>query len=114
MSGLVDAIIAALITGVLAGAGTIAVALIQKRNARAAGAAVQTAEQVEAARLINEAEAKADQVKADAAVEAAALVRRAQERAERTEVEREAWHERQVMALQQEIADLRGRLEGKP
>jgi cell division septum initiation protein DivIVA len=107
----VEAIIGALLTGLLAGGFTVVVALIQRRNQRAMGEAVQTVEQVaakaEADRMLDEAEAKAERVRDEAALEAAKVVARAQERSERTEAEREGWHERQVRDLVQEVANAR-------
>ena len=110
-------IVAALITGTLTVGGTIGAARFGRRVAQTAGAAVQTAEQVEAARLVEDARDEAVRVKTEAAAEAAAVVAAAKEKADLTVAEREGWHAYQLEALRGELeaakndnADLRRRL----
>jgi hypothetical protein len=112
-------IIAALITGTLTVAGTITAARFSRRVAVNAGAAVQTAEQVAAERLITDARDEAEQVKTEAKVTADAVIAKALEKAEKTEAERQAWHEHQILSitaerdeLRTEVAMLRGQLKG--
>lgn len=110
-------IVAAMITGSLTVAGTVAAAKFGRKVAQTAGAAVQTAEQIEAERLINSARDEAVRVKAEAATEAAAVVSAAKEKADLTVAEREGWHSYQIQALRSELeamknenADLRRQL----
>lgn len=114
-------IVAAFVTGTLTVGGTITAARFGRRVAVTAGAAVQTAEQVEAARLIEEARSEAARVKSDAATEAAAVVAAAKVKADLTVAERDAWHDYQLKALRAELdavknenEDLRRRLGDRP
>jgi ornithine cyclodeaminase/alanine dehydrogenase-like protein (mu-crystallin family) len=105
-----------LISGVLGvigtGLGAAITAYAAKRFARTTGATVQTAEQIEAAKLLAEAKAEAKQLRDDAVVAAAKVIAAANDRAERTEIEQRQWHEEQVRTMQGEMARLRQQLEG--
>jgi hypothetical protein len=100
-------IIAAVITGTLTVAGTITAARFGRRVAQTAGAAVQTAEQLEAQRLIEDARVEAVRVKAEAHDAADALVASAKVKADRTDQERDGWHLLQLTSLTNERDDLR-------
>jgi ketopantoate hydroxymethyltransferase len=110
--------------GVVAtGVGAAVTAYFVRRFAGRTGATVQTAEQIEAARLVADAKAEAAlltsvaataaQKKVDDAVVAAAkVINEANARAERTELEQRQWHEEQVRTMQEELARLRQQIPG--
>jgi hypothetical protein len=100
-------IVAAVVTGIFTIIGTVVVAEKGKRVARDTGVAVQTAEQVEAKRLVDDARVEAEHVKDQAKVTADAVVARALETAERTDQERDGWHLAQLASLTAERDDLR-------
>jgi hypothetical protein len=100
-------IVAALVTGLFTVAGTVAAARFGKKVAQNAGAAVQTAEQIEAERLIADARHEAIRVKAEAKDDADALVASARVKADQTDQERDGWHLFQVTSLAAERDDLR-------
>ena len=115
-------IVAALITGTLTIGGTVVAARFGRKVAQTAGTAVQTAEQLEAAKLVEDARTEAVRVKTEAATEAATVVAAAKVKADQTVAEREGWHTYQLEGLRAELvaaknenAELRNRLEdGKP
>jgi hypothetical protein len=100
-------IVAALVTGLFTVGGTVAAARFGKKVAQNAGAAVQTAEQIEAERLIADARTEATRVKAVAKDDADALVASAKVKADQTDQERDGWHLFQVTSLTAERDDLR-------
>jgi hypothetical protein len=100
-------IFASVIAGAFTLAGTAVAARFGRKVAQTAGAAVQTAEQLEAQRLIEDARLEAVRVKSEAHDAADALVASAKVKADRTDQERDGWHLLQLTSLTNERDDLR-------